>query len=83
MNGEIIAAVILLFCNLSLLSAFLVHLVLSRREREDLYNRIMSASADEYLRLSDKSQAKENPRVNAHRRAVSAFHAQGTGIKPE
>lgn len=69
--------------NTALAAAFIVHLILSRRERHDLYNRFMSANIGDYMRLSEKETPKKDIRMSAHKKAIAAFHASGTGIKPE
>ena len=84
MRWDEIAWMLLLgLSNLSLMAVFIVYLILSRRERHDLYNRFMSANIGDYMRLSEKETPKKDIRMSAHKKAIAAFHASGTGIKPE
>ena len=69
--------------NLSLMAVFIVYLILSRRERHDLYNRFMSANIGDYMRLSEKETPKKEVRLNAHKKAIAAFHTRGIGAMPE
>ena len=81
--NESVFTVLLGISNISLAAAFIVSLILSRREREDLYNRMMSANIGDYVRLCEKDEPKRDVRLSAHKRAIARFHAKGTGMKPE
>lgn len=74
---------ILLFTNALSVSALIVHLFLSRRERIDLYNRIMSRTPEEYLRMTNNESKQNTTAESAHKRAIRAFHAKGTGISAQ
>ena len=81
--NDVLLIVLSFVSNTALAAAFIVHLILSRRERRDLYNRFMSANIGDYMRLSEKETPKKDIRMSAHKKAIAAFHASGTGIKPE
>ena len=81
--NDVLLIVLSFVSNTALAAAFIIHLILSRRERHDLYNRFMSANIGDYMRLSEKETPKKEVRLNAHKKAIAAFHASGTGIKPE
>lgn len=81
--NDVLLIVLSFVSNTALAAAFIVHLILSRRERRDLYNRLMSADIGDYMRLSEKETPKKDIRMSAHKKAIAAFHASGTGIKPE
>lgn len=62
---------------------FIISLLLSTHERRDLYNRLISENLGEYMRLTDRKKTTSKPCVNAHRKAIDAFHAKGTGLSRE
>lgn len=62
---------------------FATSLILSHRERKDLYDRLMSGSSDAYRRLSDAGSAAgalSSRPVSAHKKAVDAFHRSGVEV---
>ena len=50
--NDVLLIVLSFVSNTALAAAFIIHLILSRRERRDLYNRLMSADIGDYMRLS-------------------------------
>lgn len=56
---------------------FIVSLVLSAHERRDLCDRLISENVGDYMRLSDRKKNAPKPCINAHRKAINAFHAKG------
>ncbi len=81
--NDILLIVLSFVSNTALAAAFIIHLILSRRERRDLYNRLMSADIGDYMRLSEKETPKKEVRLNAHKKAIAAFHTRGIGAMPE
>lgn len=80
MNDAVLGIFVLI--HITTIAALGLQMILSSRERKDLYDRLMSANIGEYRSLSEKKKA-DKPLINAHRRAIDAFHARGTGMKPE
>ena len=50
--NDVLLIVLSVVSNTALTAAFIIHLILSRRERRDLYNRLMSADIGDYMRHS-------------------------------
>lgn len=56
---------------------FALHVILSHRERRDLYDRITGGGADGYLRLSSSGEKSSRGMVSRHRTAVESFRKKG------